>query len=151
MKKIFCCWIAIFSFKISNSQTSTIINAKTPSKEITKEFLKTVGDSIKFIKADNYNINVYLINKKDTIEISYGELKYVVKPIFDIAVKFEEIGKTKVITNSPFSIFCTNTKLISFSHFKYEDILKSKNYLYFMTKDKLRELTEQIQILVEDK
>ncbi len=151
VNRLFCFLIAVFLFKVSNSQTVSIINAKTPPKELTKEFLKIVGDSIKIIKADNYNLYVYFINKKDTIEISYGELKYTIKPLFDMASQFEIIGKTKVITSYPFTILCTNTKLISFAHFKFEDMTKSKNYLYFMTKEKLKELSSQIQALVDDK
>ena len=150
-KRLFCFLIAVFLFKTSNSQTESIINSKAPPKELTKEFLKIVGDSIKIIKADNYNLYVYLINKKDTIEISYGELKYSAKPLFDIASQFETIGKTKVITSYPFTMLCVNAKSISFVNFKYEDMIKSKNYLFFMTKEKLKELTTQIQALVDNK
>lgn len=151
LKKIMCLVLLLFLLKYGISQGVTIIDTKQLPKELNLDFLKVVGDSIKFIKADDYNAFVYMINKKDTIEISFSEIKYTIKPMFEEAAKFEVKGKTKAIKNYPYSMLSVNAKTISFGNFIFEDLVKSKRYLFWMTKEKLIDLVKKIELLVGEK
>ena len=143
--------ILLTSLKASFAQTVTVVNSKTPPEAINEKSLKTLGDSIKII-VDDYKVQTYIINKKDTVELGvYETLDYKIKPLFEIATKFTEVGKTKIISNGLFTMLCINTKSLSYCDFVYFDAFKSKRYHFLMNREKLKELSLQINTLLKDK
>lgn len=148
--KVLSCLFAILFSQMGQSQIVSVINALPPPKELNIKFLKNAGDSIKIVKIEKSNSSkTYLINKKDSLEISTSDLKEIIYPLFEEASKFEDAGKTKVIEKYPYSIMSVNTKLISFGNFIYEDIIGSKRYHFWMTKDKLKDLSIKMKEMSE--
>lgn len=140
--------LLIFTFcLISNLIYSQVISpTKKIPKEITVEALKTLGDSIKIIKADNYNFDVLIINKKDTIKVEYLTFKYNLKQNISEASKFTQQNKTIVYNNSyPFEVMRVNSDKLSFFYFTFNETFSAKRYIYNCTIEKLKELENQIK------
>lgn len=143
MKKL----LIFISFLTSILNYSQIITStKTLPKKVNIESLKIFGDSIKIIKADKYNFDVLVINKKDTLKVEYLTFKYNLKKNINECSKFEQQNKTIMYKDSyPFEVMRVNSANLSFFWFAFTETISSKRYIYMCTIDKLKELENEMK------
>ena len=143
---IFFSLITCLVYSQNDLLAPVIIQTKEIPKEITIDYLKTVGDSIKIIKADDYDMEMLLINKNDSVKINYLLfIQYLKKDIILIASKFEDKNKTILFKSSyPFEAMRVNSDRLSFFWFTYIDTYTEKRYIYNCSIEKLKELAPQL-------
>jgi hypothetical protein len=143
MKKLL---IFIFCLISTLNYSQVIEPTKTLPKNVTIETLEMLGDSIKIIKADDYNFDVLIINKKDTIKAAYLSFKYNLKEYITEGSKFEQQNKTVFYNGSfPFEAMRVNSDKLSFFWFRYTETFSSKTFTFMCTIEKLKELENQIK------
>lgn len=120
-------------------------STKYALRSSTIEELITNGDGVKIIKSNN-NTSVILINKKDSITISYLIFKQYIRPIFSKSSKFIRKYETLVFEELPgLNAMRVNGINFSFFWFSYTDMKSLKTFEFKCTIKKLKKLDNQIK------